>query len=228
MSQRNLLRNTIPEEASKIQIALKQHVCLKYTLPKIERVAGADTAYYNGMIIGGIIIFEFPHLRIIERRFATLPVTFPYIPGFLAFREGPVLLKVFEKIINTPDVIIFDGQGIAHPRRMGIATHLGILLNKPSIGCAKSVLVGEYLFPEKEKGRYSLLKDKGEFIGAVLRTKEGVNPVFISPGHKIDLLNSIDIVLKCTTIYRLPEPVRQAHIFVNELKKEIEIKKKKL
>lgn len=217
-----------PEEAKKIQIKLKRYIFLRPLLPGIEKIAGADVSYYKDIAIGGVVVLEGYSLKIMESRFYISKVRFPYIPGLLTFREGPVLLKAFEKIENEPDVIIFDGQGIAHPRRMGIATHLGILLDKPSIGCAKSVLTGKYLSPEMGKGMYTLLKDEGEVIGAALRTKEGTNPVFISPGYKIDLMTSIKIALRCCGGYRLPEPVRQAHILVNKLKREIEIKKKKL
>lgn len=216
-----------PEEAIRIQRELKRYISLKW-IPTIKIIAGADVAYHKDTGIAGVVVLEFPSLKIMESKYSIFPVNFPYIPGLLAFREGPGLLPTFEKIENEPDVIIFDGQGIAHPERMGIATHLGILLDKPSIGCAKSLLTGEYLPCGKRKGNYSIIRDKGEVVGAVLRTKEGVMPVFVSPGYKIDIRTSVDIVLQCTDKYRLPEPVRKAHILVNRLKKEVEIKKEKL
>lgn len=218
--------NVTAEKAVRIQASLKRYISLECSFKKLDIIAGADATYHNGIVIGSVVLLRYPSLKIIEIKYSLSPVTFPYIPGLLTFREGPTLLKAFEKIENEPDVIIFDGQGIAHQRRMGIATHLGILLDKPSIGCAKSVLTGVLIPPGKKKGMYSLLKDKGEIVGAVLRTKEGVSPVFISPGYKIDLPTSIKILLKCVVEYRLPEPLRQAHIYANKLKKEIESKEK--
>ena len=157
-------------------------------------------------------------LEVLEEQYTTGSLKFPYIPGLLTFREGPLLIEAFKKIKIELDVIIFDGQGIAHPKRLGLATHMGILLDKPTIGCAKSRLIGTYEEPEKGNGSYNLLKDSGEVIGAVLRTKEDVSPVFISPGHRIDLKSSIEIVLKCLRNHRLPEPTRQAHLLVNKLR----------
>ena len=170
-------------------------------------------------MIAGIVIFEFPSFKIIERKHCVSTVNFPYIPGLLTFREGPSLLEAFEKIKIEPDIILFDGQGIAHPRRMGIATHLGLFLDKPTIGCAKSKLCGNYSSLGEKKGEYTLLKENNEILGAALRTRDRVKPIFVSPGNKIDLFTSIEIVLKCTRKYRLPIPVREAHIFVNTIRK---------
>ena len=206
-------------KAINIQLQLKKKVSLGKNFSKIEKIAGADVSYYRDKAIAGIVVLEFPYLKIIERKFFIYTVKFPYIPGLLAFREGPALLGAFERIRIEPDVIIFDGQGIAHPRRMGIATHIGLFLDKPTIGCAKSRLSGNYSSLGKERGSYSLLKDKQEVIGAVVRTKGEVKPIFVSPGNKIDLDTSIKIVLKCTGKYRLPEPIREAHIFVNRISK---------
>ncbi len=213
------LWDVTPEEAIKIQQGLKRYICLKSAFTEIKKVAGADAAYHNGIVIAGVVVLEYPSLKIIESKYSVSPVTFPYIPGLLIFREGPALLKTFEKIKNKPDVIIFDGQGIAHPRRMGIATHLGILLDSPSIGCAKSILTGEYVSIGEEKGDFTILKDGSDTVGAVLRTKRGVSPVFVSPGHKIDIITSMEIILKCIGKHKLPEPVRQAHIFVKRVQK---------
>jgi len=210
-----------PQEAIKIQKDLKSNISLKKSFSKIDKIAGADVSYYQNKMIAGVIIFEFPNLKIIERQSFISPVNFPYIPGFLTFREGPSLLATFKKIKNEPDVILFDGQGIAHPRRMGIASHLGLFLNKPTIGCAKSRLIGEYIPVGEEKGDYALLKEGEEVLGAVLRTRRKVKPIFISPGHKIDLSNSIEIILKCIVKYRLPVPVREAHIFVNQIRNNL-------
>lgn len=164
----------------------------------------------------------FPRLEILEKKFFVSQVVFPYIPGLLSFREAPLLLGALAKIKREPDIILFDGQGIAHPRRMGIATHLGLFLEKPTIGCAKSLLVGKYLHPGGRKGSYSLLEDKGEVIGAAVRTRKEKKPVFVSPGDGIDLMTSIEIVLRCTGRYRLPEPLRQAHLLVKEIREEFE------
>ncbi|MGB6370860.1 MAG: deoxyribonuclease V [Atribacterota bacterium] len=210
-----------PQEAIKIQKDLKSNISLKKSFSKIDKVAGADVSYYKNKMIAGVIVFEFPNLKIIERQFFVSPVNFPYIPGLLTFREGPSLLAAFKKIKNEPDIILFDGQGIAHPRRMGIATHLGLFLNKPTIGCAKSRLSGEYTSVGEEKGDYALLKEGKEVLGAVLRTRKRVKPIFVSPGHKIDLSNSIEIVLKCTEKYKLPIPVREAHLFVNQIRNNL-------
>ena len=207
-----------PQEAIKIQKDLKSNISLKKSFSKIDKIAGADVSYYQNKMIAGVIIFEFPNLKIIERKSFISPVNFPYIPGFLTFREGPSLLATFKKIKNEPDVILFDGQGIAHPRRMGIASHLGLFLNKPTIGCAKSRLSGKYASVGEEKGDYALLREGEEVLGAVLRTRKKVKPIFVSPGNKIDLLTSIDIVLKCIDKYKLPVPVREAHIFVNQIR----------
>lgn len=210
-----------PGEAIQLQNELKGKISLKKSFNKVKKVAGADVSYYQNKMIAGVIVFEFPNLKVIERQFFISPINLPYIPGLLTFREGPSLLEAFVKIKNEPDIILFDGQGIAHPRRMGIATHLGLFLDKPTIGCAKSRLSGKYTSVGEEKGDYALLKEGEEVLGAVLRTRRKVKPIFISPGYKIDLSNSIEIVLKCTEKYKLPIPVREAHIFVNQIRNNL-------
>ncbi len=210
-----------PQEAIKIQKDLKSNISLKKSFSKINKIAGADVSYYQNKMIAGVVIFEFPNLKIVERQSFISTVNFPYIPGLLTFREGPSLLAAFKKIKNDPDIILFDGQGIAHPRRMGIATHLGLFLDKPTIGCAKSKLSGKYTSVGEEKGDYTLLKEGKEVLGAVLRTRRKVKPIFISPGYKIDLSDSIEITLKCIVKYRLPVPVREAHIFVNQIRNNL-------
>lgn len=217
-----------PQEAIKIQKDLKSKISLKKSFSKIDKIAGADVSYYQNKMIAGVIIFEFPNLKIIERQSFVSSINFPYIPGLLTFREGPSLLAAFKKIKNEPDIILFDGQGIAHPRRMGIATHLGLFLGKPAIGCAKSRLSGKYTSVGEEKGDCTLLKDGKEILGAVLRTRKRVKPIFVSPGHKIDLSNSIEIILKCMVKYRLPLPVREAHIFVNQIRNNLALEMDKI
>ena len=213
-----------PSEAIQLQKELKKKISLKKSFNNVKIVAGADVSYYKNKMIAGIVILKFPQLEIIEKKSSVSSVNFPYIPGLLTFREGPSLLEAFKKIKITPDVILFDGQGIAHPRRMGIATHLGLFLDRPTIGCAKSRLSGKYTLVGEKKGDYALLKEGEEVLGAVLRTRKKVKPIFVSPGHKIDLPNSMEIVLKCIVKYRLPLPVREAHIFVNQIRNDLSLR----
>jgi deoxyribonuclease V len=205
--------NVTPIKAKAIQDDLKNKIILENTVTKVDIIAGVDVSYdkNSNELYGVIVNLKFNSLEIIEVKKTSSKVTFPYIPGLLSFREAPCILHTFTKLEITPDVIIFDGQGIAHPKRLGIATHLGLWLNKPTIGCAKSKLVGEYKEPGIEKGSFSYLKIDNEVVGAVVRTRTGVKPVFVSPGFKIDLISSIKIILSCCRKYRLPEPIRQAH-----------------
>jgi len=169
---------------------------------------------------------DFGDFEIIETVSASRRVTFPYIPGLLSFREAPVCIAAVEKLQKQPDVFIIDGQGIAHPRRLGLAAHLGLFFNKPTIGCAKSRLIGQFEEPPPEKGAYTLLthtkvaeqRTQNETVGAVLRTRTNVKPVFVSVGHKCLLKDAIRITLACATKYRLPEPTRLAHQLVGKLK----------
>ena len=210
-----------PREAARIQEELRSQVVLESDPGEVSLIAGADIALDRNTNkgYGGVIVYRLPGLTEVERRHSVEDLSFPYIPGLLAFREAPVLLKAFAALTHEPDVIIFDGQGIAHPRRMGIATHMGILLDKPSIGCAKSRLIGTFEEPGPRAGEHSPLTDSGEVIGAVLRTRDNVNPVFISPGHKVDLPSCIDIIMKCVDGYRIPKPTRVADQFVGEVKR---------
>ncbi len=210
-----------PEEGVQIQLKLKNSMSFNNGFDKIERVAGADVGYFHGMAMGGVVIMDFPGLEVIETSFFTSPIKFPYLPGLLAFREGPALLGAFKKIKCEVDLILFDGQGIAHPRRMGVATHLGLLLDKATVGCAKSKLIGQYSPPQAKKGSFELLRDEEKVLGAVVRTKDTVKPLFVSPGHRINLDTSVKIVLECARVSRLPEPLRKAHLLVNRLRKGI-------
>ncbi len=160
----------------------------------------------------------FPQLNIVEIQHIIEKSVFPYISGLLAFREGPSIIWLYKKLKTRPDLLLFDGQGSAHPRATGIASVIGFLLDIPSIGCAKTRLVGEYIEPGLQKGNHSDLNYQGQTVGRVLRTRRNVKPVFVSPGHKIDLNTATDIVLKCCRKFRLPEPIREAHKLANEIR----------
>lgn len=193
------------------QLRLRKKVCVKKLKHKVNYIAGADVAVTSDYLIGCIGIFLFPSLELIEQKNGRARNNIPYIPGFLSFREIPVLMKCYKKLKNKPDLILVDGQGIAHPRRLGLATHLGIILNKPTIGCAKSHLFGDYEMPDDSKGSYALIKDRQETIGLVLRTKDSVRPLFVSPGHLVDAEDCHKYVMLSLTKYRIPEPIRFAH-----------------
>lgn len=173
-------------------------------------VCGVDAAFAGDRVFAAASLLDFCSLALLEEATAVLPVTFPYVPGYLSFREGPAIMAALQKLSRRPDLLIVDGQGIAHPRRLGIASFLGVLLDMPTIGCAKSRLVGEYDEPAPKRGSWSPLIHKRETVGAVLRTRDRVRPVFVSPGHLITLEESIEIVLRAAVKYRLPEPQRAA------------------
>ncbi|MGR3301006.1 MAG: deoxyribonuclease V [Candidatus Scalindua sp.] len=206
------------KEAVEIQERLKKSIILKGLAKNCKLIAGADVSYTKGSEIfyASVVVFNLQTMERVEEVTASGKVDFPYIPGLLSFRESPILLKAFAKIKSEPDVIILDAQGIAHPRGIGLASHIGLLLDKSSIGCAKTRLIGEYNEVGGEAGCHSPLTVKGKVVGAVLRTRKNVKPVFVSPGHKIDLNTSIDLVLKSCRGYRLPEPIRQAHNLVKK------------
>ena len=207
-------------EAVKVQEALKERPIFKRLGRKVGLVAGADVSYArnNNRLYAAVVIITLPTLSLVEYKVAQDKVRFPYIPGLLSFREAPVLLKAFKKISATPDVVLFDGQGTAHPRGLGLASHIGLFLDIPAIGCAKTLLIGESGPVGKKASSFAYLRNKGEVIGAVLRTKSGIKPVIISPGHRITLDESINIVLQCVGRYRLPEPIRRAHLLVNKVR----------
>lgn len=212
------------KEAVKIQERLRQKIILKSSFKNLKGklIAGADVSYDKGndKFYAGVVVFELLTMQKIEEVTASGRVNFPYIPGLLSFRESPVLLKAFSKVKEEPDIVILDAQGIAHPRGIGLASHIGLLLNIPSIGCAKTRLIGAYNDVGEEVGCHSQLTVEGNTVGVVLRTRKNVKPVFISPGHKIDLATSINLVLKSCRGYKLPEPTRQAHNLVNKKRKE--------
>jgi deoxyribonuclease V len=177
----------------------------------IETVAGVDVSVKDNMSQAAVVVMTFPDLTPIETVTVSLPTPFPYVPGLLTFREGPVLVKAFEQLQHEPDVFIFDGMGRIHPRRMGIAAHMGLWLNRPTMGVGKTHFIGEYDTPAVLRGSYSHLTDKGEVVGAVLRTRDKVKSVYISAGHLMDLESAILLAMACTTKYRLPRPIRLAH-----------------
>jgi len=211
-----------PEQAIAIQRELSSKLIIKPLEKKVELIAGVDVAYEKEekRMFAGVVVLSFPSLSLIEEVCAEEEVRFPYVPGLLTFREAEAILKALSRLENSPDLFIFDGQGIAHPRRMGIAAHLGVIIDRPSIGCAKSRLVGTFAKVPERRGSYSLLYYRGKTIGAVVRTKDRVKPLFVSPGHLIDIEGAISFVLACSKGYRLPEPTRQAHLFVNRVKRE--------
>ena len=209
-----------PEEAARLQRQLRARVVLMAPARPPQTVAGADVAIDTDREEGvaGVIVYRYPDLQEIERRWARQRISFPYIPGLLAFREIPLLLDAFAQLRTAPDIVLVDGQGIAHPRGLGIASHLGLWLECATIGCAKSLLVGEYEEPAPAAGSRTPLVFKGEIVGAVVRTRDRVQPVFVSPGHRMDLDGAVRLVLDCCDGYRIPKPTRQADQFVAEVK----------
>jgi deoxyribonuclease V len=207
-------------EAIELQKRLAPQVQLTPLKNKAKLIAGIDCAFSKDgkKIIAAAVVLRVPELEIVEVKSAVRKVAFPYIPGLLSFREAPVCLAAVEKLNSRPDIFIIDGQGIAHPRRLGLAAHLGLFFDKPTIGCAKSRLTGTFKDPSLEKGSYTQLSDHGEIVGAVVRTRANVKPVFISVGNKCTLKDAIGITLHCAIKYRLPEPTRLADKTVSKLK----------
>lgn len=200
-------------EAVAIQKTLRDKLVLSDCFSSIQHVAGVDVGFDTRANVGraAIAVLTFPGLECIETATAELPLAFPYLPGLLSFREIPVILPALQKLKTIPDVLLCDGQGTAHPRRLGVACHLGLLTDIPAVGVGKTRLTGLYEEPCSEKGCWAPLLDKGEVIGAVVRTRTGVKPLFVSPGHKISLESSVQLVMECVGRYRLPETTRYAH-----------------
>ncbi len=198
-------------EAQEIQIRLRGRVRVHPLDRQPDVVGGVDVSVREGQARAAAVLVSYPDLVPLQAATAEMPVSFPYVPGLLSFREGPVVLAALERLAIRPDVLIFDGQGLAHPRRMGLATHLGILLDIPAVGCAKSRLCGAHAEPGEKKGSWTRLTSGDEVIGAVVRTRDRVRPVFVSVGHRVDLETAIALVLGCASKYRLPEPTRWAH-----------------
>ncbi|MBN1931414.1 MAG: deoxyribonuclease V [Desulfobacterales bacterium] len=207
-----------PQEAIGIQKKLAGRVIRTTSFLHIETVAGIDISYCNEMAMAAIVVLNYPDLNTVETATCIRPISFPYIPGLLSFREAPVTLEAISRLDLKPDLLIFDGQGIAHPRRLGIASHIGLILDIPSIGCAKTRLCGYYKEPCRKAGSFSYLKEDTEIIGAAVRTRARVKPVFVSIGHRIDLLTGIHFVLTCCRGYRLPETTRRADQLARKIK----------
>ncbi len=201
------------DQARAIQEVLRDRVERRDDFGRIERIAGVDIGIDRGTnrAHAAVVVLDFPGCRPLAQATAHQPIRFPYVPGYLSFREVPPILAALKQLPEPPDLIICDGHGIAHPRRFGLACHLGILTGIPAIGAAKSRLTGHYLEPGPEKGDWSELEDRGEIIGAVLRTRARVQPIFVSTGHRVSLASAVAIVLACCPKYRLPETTRAAH-----------------
>lgn len=224
-----------PAEARDIQRGLRHRMERTDRLPRLRRIAGADVALDlrepggwrrgQGRALAGVVVYRFPEMEELERVSAARPLCFPYVPGLLSFREIPALLAAFQRLRQAPDLIFCDGQGYAHPRRFGIACHLGVLLDRPTIGVAKSLLAGEYREPAGSAGSSAPLLDaeSGELLGAVVRTREGVRPVFVSQGHRISLERAVELTLAVSDGYRIPRPIRDADQFVGNLRREAAI-----
>jgi deoxyribonuclease V len=200
--------------AREIQLSLAKMVVTENEAINPRLVAGIDISAPDaqGIARGAVVILRYPEFSMVEVEIVEGKITFPYIPGLLSFRESPLILAACEKICNVPDLILIDGQGIAHPRRLGLASHVGLFLDLPTVGCAKSILCGQHRPVGEEAGSHAELFDKGELVGAALRTKSGVKPIYVSVGHKIDLASALQWVIKCCCGYRLPEPTRLAHL----------------
>jgi deoxyribonuclease V len=210
-----------PAEARRIQARLRAEVRLTRLPPRLSTVAGADCAFSpdRSVVAAVAVVFTLPRLEPVERAEGFAPLDFPYVPGLLTFREGPALLDAFRKLRTEPDVVLFDGQGYAHPHRMGLATHLGLWLERPTVGVAKSRLVGEAREVPARSGRYRTLYDRGEAVGRVVRTRDRTKPLYVSPGHLCDLAGAMRVTLRCGGGYRLPEPTRRADREVGRLAK---------
>jgi deoxyribonuclease V len=218
-----------PAEAVAVQRQLRERVVLQPLPGDVKLVAGADISFnkFSDVVYAGIVVLRLPELEVVATSGVVTTTKFPYVPGLLSFRESPALLEAWAKLDARPDVLVLDGQGLAHPRRFGIACHVGLLLDLPTVGCAKTVLVGKYEEPGIEAGSHSPMVHRGETVGAALRTKDRVHPVYVSPGHLADTASAVELMLKCVrgyggvkgSKYRVPDPTRLAHLFVNALRR---------
>ncbi|MCX8116475.1 MAG: endonuclease V [Desulfobacterota bacterium] len=200
-------------EAIRIQERLRCLVEIENRFSTLRTIGGADVAYAKEekRLSGGIAVLSLPELELLDWARAEGHITFPYLPGLFSFREGPILLEAFKTLRVRPDLLLFEGHGIAHPRQFGLASHLGLWLDLPTIGCSRNSLLEDYEPPGPSKGDFSWVYLRGKRVGAVLRTREGTKPIFVSPGHRVDLETSVQIVLGVSPKYRIPEPLRKAH-----------------
>ena len=209
------------EELIEIQEKLKKRIILNDVLPQeIKTIAGVDQAFLEDRIISAIVVCDASSMNVVEKKYVVAKTNFPYISGFLSFREGPAIIKVFKKLQNTSDVLLVDGNGILHPRGVGLASHVGFILNIPTIGIAKSLLCGKFK-KVKDVGSYSPVIYGGKTIGYAYKSKEKCKPIFISPGHKVSLNTSMKMVKECIGKHKLPIPLRLAHIHANEIKMKL-------
>lgn len=209
----------------RLQEKLRERVVEQDEFGPIRTVAGADLAFdpETQMALAGVVVYRLPGLEEVERRFAERRLRFPYVPGLLSFRESPALLAAFAGLRTEPDLLLIDGHGRAHPRLFGIACHIGVLFDKPTIGCAKSRLVGEHREPGERAGSATPLIYKGERVGLVLRTRDGVRPIYVTVGHKVSLESALRLVKQCTDGYRIPKPTREADHYVRELRRAFQV-----
>lgn len=217
--------NLAPRQAMRLQERLRERVILEDQFEEIRFVAGADLAFEpeTGQAVAGVIVYSFPAMEEVERRHAWQKLRFPYVPGLLSFRETPVLMAAFRKLRTDPDLILIDGHGLAHPRRFGIACHVGVIFDKPTIGCAKSILVGEHRALGPERGSTAALMDHGERVGTVLRTRYDVKPIYVTQGHRISLASAARIVRQCLDGFRIPKPTREADHYVRDLRRAAQV-----
>ena len=210
------------KDAVALQKELASQVVIEKPTRIIETIAGADISFnkFSEVIYAAIVVLRLDTLETIAKSGVITTAKFPYVPGLLSFREMPALIEAWEKLDMEPDAIVMDGHGTAHPRGMGIACHAGLVFERPAIGCGKSVLVGKFDEPEETRGSWSPMIFKTRTIGAALRTKNRVSPVYVSPGHLMDLPTAIDLMLRCDGGYRVPEATRRAHLYVNEMRVE--------
>jgi deoxyribonuclease V len=203
-----------------LRAALKEKVKIAPFTKMPALIAAADAAFSGDFVLAAASLYRFPGLVLIRNASATEKTLFQYAPGFLAFREGKAIIEAVSKLEASPDVLLIDGHGIAHPEGIGIASHIGVLLNIPTVGCAKSRLVGDYQEPGPDKGEWSYLFYRGTKVGAVLRTRDNVRPVFVSPGHLVDIESAVRIVMSCVLSFRIPEPLRTADRLSKNMKRD--------
>ncbi len=206
------------DRARRVQVHLLKKLKLRPLTAPPRLLAAVDAAFTEELVLAAVCLFSFPELELLEEQTGIEPVRFPYIPGYLSFREGPATYHALQKLSRKPDLLLVDGQGIAHPRRLGIATFLGIILDTPSVGCAKSHLVGEFRMPARTGGSCCRLTHRGELVGYALRSRTAVRPIFVSPGHLVSPRDALNLVRKGLRGFRVPEPLRRAHHLTQKLK----------